>query len=675
MKWSMRAVLCLLLLALPVAGQPAEAPEAVRVVMVDNGLPFGTILGGQGQGIVPDMLALASIHGGVPFELVPVPDYPEAAARVRDGTADAYGPTVIVPGSGLAYSEPFAWARLGFWVLEGRPSDQAFARIAHWNGSIAADFLAEAYPNAQRVPVDAARAGLDALRRGEVDAYYGGLADVGHLVRNAAVTGIRQQGEPQQVLETRFAGSPEAIAVIDEALAKVPADARLAVYIKWTGTDLGPAQDTTPAWLIWLLTGSIAFAGLALVAVVVFRQQVRHHTQSVRQDRDRLRRVMDADPSGLMVVDSQGVLRYINPRAAKLLGVGDVVGKSLYDGWAALDMDGNPLPEADLPLPRALAGHTIAGQQCRLRSPSGKELAVSLNAAPLIENNVRGGVVFAFADLTPMQAFEEADRVAFIRRIELARLEEMDRFKTQFINAAAHELNTPLTPIRIQLHMLQSEALGQLDEKQAKALHLLDRNFDRLGMLVGDMLDVARVQSGRLEIRPKEVDVAPIVKEAIDIFADQAELQRVELDAQVPDSARACVDVPRFSQILYNLLSNALKFTPPGGHVALRTHEANDMLVVSIQDSGAGMDPSQIAKLFHPFARVHTAVPHAPPGTGLGLYITKGLVELHGGTIDVTSPGPDQGSTFTFRIPIHARAEDAAPVPQSSSPSSESAAS
>lgn len=246
-------------------------------------------------------------------------------------------------------------------------------------------------------------------------------------------------------------------------------------------------------------------------------------------------------------------------------------------------------------------------------------------------------------------------------REELERLRELDRFKTEFINSAAHELNTPLTPLRLQLHLLQPGA-NQDTETQERAVRILKRNVDRMVSLVDDMLDIARLQSNRLRLQVGEADLAELVRDAVETYAVQAATKQMSLQRHGPDHLPARIDAKRVSQILYNLVSNAIKYSPPGKSIDVQYGREGANLVVRVVDEGYGFTAEQRERMFVPFGQVHRDFIESA-GTGLGLFISRGIAQRHGGTLEGSSPGVDRGATFTLTLPPNAVSE----APQASS--------
>lgn len=234
---------------------------------------------------------------------------------------------------------------------------------------------------------------------------------------------------------------------------------------------------------------------------------------------------------------------------------------------------------------------------------------------------------------------------------EVQRLREMDAFKTHFLNMAAHELSTPLTPTRLQLHLLQSGALGALDARQLQAVRIAERNVGRLASLVAEILEVARLQGGGLRFNIESFDLGAAVTEAVDAYAEAARGLDVRLHADCEEQVVLRTDRERLLQVLMNLLSNAIKFTKAGGTVSVAAQSlSGDKVAIEVRDTGAGLTEEQIGQLFRPFAQVHDPMAVTSPGAGLGLYICRSLVEAMGGTITAASEGLGKGSTFRILL-------------------------
>lgn len=256
--------------------------------------------------------------------------------------------------------------------------------------------------------------------------------------------------------------------------------------------------------------------------------------------------------------------------------------------------------------------------------------------------------------LEKQRELEETRANAAAQEREIARLGELDAFRTQFINTAAHELRTPLTPLRAQLHVLRKHRSAHYDPDEQRSLDLLHRNVERISVLIEDLMQVSQYKAGRMNVEPRPADLHKVVSEAVDVFRAPANLKHVQVQLEARGHCQGTLDANRMSQVLFNLLSNALKFTPDGGTVQVVCDGRNaEELILEVRDTGIGLRPEAISKLFQPFSQVHEAAV-AQTGSGLGLFICRAIVEMHGGRIAVTSPGLGHGTTFTIQLPRHA---------------------
>jgi signal transduction histidine kinase len=282
-----------------------------------------------------------------------------------------------------------------------------------------------------------------------------------------------------------------------------------------------------------------------------------------------------------------------------------------------------------------------------------------------------GQVALAFDDMAASleASLEREHRARQALEDANAQLAELDRFRRDFVNQAAHEINNPLTPIALQTELLRSGRPGPLSPQQQRALGVIDRNVARLARLAGDILDAARLQAGRLGVELERVDLRTLALEAVEAHREHAAAGQVTLDVAAPRGAEVMADPQRLAQVLDNLLSNALKFTPPGGRVLVEAGAPDGRASVTVRDTGAGFPPEDAARLFQPFSQLPSGKAHG--GTGLGLYVSKGIVEQHGGTLRGASDGPGLGAAFTMELPL---APPAGAAPDEALPSTTAAA-
>lgn len=229
--------------------------------------------------------------------------------------------------------------------------------------------------------------------------------------------------------------------------------------------------------------------------------------------------------------------------------------------------------------------------------------------------------------------------------------EHATQVKDEFLAAVSHELRTPLNAILLWANLLEAGPLSA--DQTAKAVQAIARGAEAQSQLIEDLLDISRMMSGRLRIDPAPRPLSPILQEAISIVRPMAIAKSVAIDLQIearPDIA--FVDAGRFQQIVWNLLTNAVKFTPAQGVVTVRLEREQDRFTLTVADTGVGIHADFLPHLFERFRQADPQGGQRQRGLGLGLSIVKQLVELHGGTIRADSPGLGHGTTFTVQLPI-----------------------
>ncbi len=233
------------------------------------------------------------------------------------------------------------------------------------------------------------------------------------------------------------------------------------------------------------------------------------------------------------------------------------------------------------------------------------------------------------------------------RAMDLARIAELEKFKSDLLRTMGHELGNPLSPIRIQVAVLSRRGL---DEDSKRSLATIDRNVTRLQRLVKEMRESSDYNVARVQLDMQQACLAQLCQAAADAYRPMCLESGLDLTIDLPDRAPAHVDAGKVGQVLDNLLSNAVKYSKGGTRVHLRL-EAGDAWMVHVQDEGLGMDQDQLRRLFRPFTRLHNEGQSDAEGTGMGLAIARAYAKAHGGDLHAVSPGPGQGSTFTLTIP------------------------
>lgn len=258
------------------------------------------------------------------------------------------------------------------------------------------------------------------------------------------------------------------------------------------------------------------------------------------------------------------------------------------------------------------------------------------------------GATLVEHDITAARTVTANKRAVQMEEAEVARIKALEEVRKTFMSEASHELNTPLTPLRIHAEAL---AETELDEQQRDHLVVIERNILRLANLVKGMLEASRLETGRFRLEREDVPLGVVVEESLVALREVATEAGLTLHAGPFEVLVVDADRHRIAQVMHNLVSNAIAFTPSGGRIDVSVRQRDGQAMVRVADSGIGLTPEQCARLFQPFSRPHEGT-GVPKGTGLGLFISKGIVEQHGGRIWAESDGPGKGSSFCFTLPL-----------------------
>ncbi len=224
-------------------------------------------------------------------------------------------------------------------------------------------------------------------------------------------------------------------------------------------------------------------------------------------------------------------------------------------------------------------------------------------------------------------------------------LKALDRMKDEFLAMTAHELKTPLTPMLSLVRQILDRDLGKLNEKQEKALRIVSRGAERLGGSIEKILEISKLESGRMELNKEKIQLASLIQDVIEQMKPLARLKKITLTQRITKFPPVEADGRRMTTVLTNLIENAIKFTSDGGKVTVEAKQRGNRALVQVRDRGIGIAKRDLPKLFTKFFQVD----HTKPGAGLGLSISKLLVEAHGGKIRCESK-LGKGSTFSFTL-------------------------
>jgi PAS domain S-box-containing protein len=437
--------------------------------------------------------------------------------------------------------------------------------------------------------------------------------------------------------------------------------------------------------------------GRIIGVVLVFRDQTeeRRAEETLERSREGLSRLADASSRVVRETDLHGMLQAVSEAALLLTdariatcGHGDVVGRSMVGGSARVT--GAPacppgemfvLERGGVHMDLVEGADSIRLTDAQLRAHprlrGGPPDHVPMRGLLGVRMSRRDGRTNGLILVTDKAHGEFTDedesllrQLATIASLALQHvearisLEASNRSKNEFLAVLSHELRNPLAPIRNSLYILDRAAPGS--EQAGRAQAVIDRQVVHLTRLVDDLLDVTRISRGKIQLRRERLDLCDLLRRTIEDHRSEFARNGLHLHSTLPEKPLWIdADRIRISQVIGNLLHNSAKFTDAGGHVSvsIRANENLGHAVVQVRDTGVGIGPDVLHRVFEPFAQADTSLARSKGGLGLGLALVKGLVEMHGGTVTVEREGLGKGAEFLVRLPL-----DSTPVPEAAQP-------
>ena len=402
----------------------------------------------------------------------------------------------------------------------------------------------------------------------------------------------------------------------------------------------------------------LVLAGVTYGALIVAGEAVRRLRRvnaGLGRVVEQLDAVIGSMADGVLITDREGNLLRTNEAMRRI--VGGEIPRSREERnarWQTRWDDGTPIAPGTGPVSRALAGEVVTGVGMSVRHAAGHDVQLSVSGAPLrISQGGPAGAVIVCRDVTELRRLEQARR--------------------DFLSVASHELKTPLTSLSgyTQLFQRHLRRSGAVDERSARYLAAIATQTQRMTELVETLLDISRIETGHLRLRREDFDLAALVREVVEEMSGLSDHHTIDV-VEDPSPIAGHWDRHRVEQVLVNLLSNAMRYSPDGGPVVVTVgrlecggagprhsvetdgQEPVACACVSVRDSGIGLTAEQLPVIFERFHQAHDGDVRDPltRGMGLGLYIAREIVEQHGGRIWAESPGPGQGATFTFTLPL-----------------------
>jgi PAS domain S-box-containing protein len=399
--------------------------------------------------------------------------------------------------------------------------------------------------------------------------------------------------------------------------------------------------DGTRIW-VSLTISPIADATGAVVAASKIVRDVTPRVQA-EAERDKFVKVLENSQDFIGMCDLQGVPFFVNRAGLEMVGL-DSLEHAKQTPVAAFFFPEDQARVVDEFFPQVLRD---GRGEIEIRFRHFKTGAARWMAYKVLTLTDHTGAPTGFA--TVSQDVTE-------RKTRADDLIQADRRKNEFLAMLAHELRNPLSPLSNAVQAIRRRKPGD-EHTVAIATDILDRQIRQLSRLVNDLLDASRISRGKIELRRARIALRPVIEEAIETVRPlMAQAEHTLTTTLPPDTLCVDGDAGRLSQVIGNLLANAVKFTDKGGRIWLSASREGDEAVIRVRDDGIGIAPEHMRTLFEMFVQVDTAIERSRDGLGIGLTLVKRLVELHGGTVQAHSAGPGRGSEFTVRLAAHAPA-------------------
>lgn len=390
-----------------------------------------------------------------------------------------------------------------------------------------------------------------------------------------------------------------------------------------------------------LLLGVLLFT-IAVLLIIFFGVHITLKNEEklkekLREQRDVAKAIVSSMGEGLLVLGTDFKIKLINPAAEKLLETSEK--EALGQEWAEFGkayIGDNPIPfnkrSAVISLKKGEVKITTITDDHYYVTRSGRKFPVVAITAPLVHINKVIGIVKVFHDASKEK--------------------EVDKMKTEFISLASHQLRTPLSAIKWFIELLGESKSGKLSDEQEKYIKNIAFSTERMIDLVNSLLNISRIESGRIMVEPKPTDLLKLVEETVGELKRKMDKKNIKFvisaHAKLPSIN---VDPKLIGHVYTNLIDNAIKYTKDGGQVTVFISKKDDVVISQVSDNGYGIPVNEQAKLFQKFFRASNVIKHVTEGTGLGLYLVKAIIESSGGKIWYKST-EDKGTTFWFSLPV-----------------------
>ncbi len=354
----------------------------------------------------------------------------------------------------------------------------------------------------------------------------------------------------------------------------------------------------------------------------------------INQSNAYMKDLLESISNGIIATDLNGNVTMVNKNATAILGL---TGKKIIGRQYSRLVSGKLKEKFNLLFTATLSGNLMPEVMISHTPFKGVDIFVGITASPLTDKEKEHiGVIFSLRDMSASK--------------EIERLTRLDQMKSEFVSNVSHELRTPLSIIKSYTEALISQVSPADVDTREQFLSVIDNETDRLAGIVGNLLDLSRMESGKFALDYQPVDMVRLISTVVSVF--KPKLKNVGIFTEfAQDLPLIDADEEKIKEVLVNLISNAVKFSPMGGIIQITLEQQKGYMICSVADTGIGIKKVNLNKIFGKFFRVDSSDTYEIEGTGLGLSIVKHILELHGGTIDVNSIF-GKGSVFTFCLPL-----------------------
>jgi PAS domain S-box-containing protein len=611
---------------------------------------------GTFKGITADYIKLIEQKLDFRFERVYYDTWNEMVESARQGKVDLIGAIQNTPERRefLRFTTPYVTIPNSIVVRENlkgtlTPDMMAGMKVVIVEGYASYDYVESTYPDIMLEPVRDNPAGLQMVSFGRADAMITDLAVASYFIEKLGITNLRVAGSIDYTWELCFGLKkdwPVLQSILQKVLDDISPEEKAAIYKKWVNI---PGVDIWKEVIVPILIGLGVFVLIGgSVSILIWNRSLnrqiqqrtaeltkelteRKQAEEALQEREkRYRDLYEEAPNAYFSVGVDGRIERANRRATELLGYSrdELIGRPVSDLYADTP---NGRAKAQGVLQRFLAGEEILDEELEMRRADGSNVWISLSVRPIRD---REGQVVASRSVM----------------VDITEHKKLDQLKDDFISLVSHELRSPMTVIIGAINTVLTEGPYLSQEETRQLLKDATLESESLSHLLTNLLELSRVQAERLILHAEAIDVKKVIRNAVEEIKRQSSAHQFVVSApkKLPP---VYADPLRLERILYNLLENAVKYSPQGGEIRVSVRPEEEHLVIGVNDRGVGISPSDQAKLFGPFQRLEESRLEGVKGLGLGLLVCRRLVEAHGGRIWVESE-LGRGSTFFFTLPL-----------------------